>query len=286
MNLLKPGVIVNCSVKLVGGVKYFRKDLSADEVAHRAASVKGTVRKWESVEVVDDAEERDLGKHEQSNARKAIEAACCQSGFFMICPTEDEANLDEAIRKAEERAAAFNKMAWTCKIAVHVVKSTMMETDSRTTVSVATELQRILGDMREAVLVADVVSIRRAATEAKELAVVLDTASAAAPVVSAAVSAARATATEILKRLKKGAEVTEENVLKVAEIEAAEAVMMKVLEVDGVGDAIDPTTLPGWKRDAQVDLLDVDADAAPVAPTALEGWEKPKQVDHSLLEVE
>jgi hypothetical protein len=194
MLTLKPGLIVSLSARMAGGVRYERKDLEKDVPTDGPS-----VEKWETVKVVQDPEEYERAIKVRGKCRSLIASACTRSVFGLLCPSDKEKVLDDAIGEARTLADTFNASAATVQISVYVLKGRIAETDQEAAGAIADELKGLLGEMREGIASMDVKRIRDAASTAKQMGRMLDELT--AKKLSAAVEEARFVAKEITRRL-------------------------------------------------------------------------------------
>ena len=95
---IKPGVLVSLKTTLSGGVNYKRVDLDPDH----ATDTGGRFARWETVREIVDANEYEQATAARSLARGAVVKVCHASSFGLLCPSEREPQLIEAIANAIE----------------------------------------------------------------------------------------------------------------------------------------------------------------------------------------
>jgi hypothetical protein len=202
--LLKPGILVSLKTTLSGGVNYDRRDLGTKTVG---GDEQEEVSKWETVRTIRDREEHDKGVKVRSTASSLIRRECIVSSFGLLCLTEKEAALDEAIQIGRDLADAFNEDAKHTQFNVYVLKGRIAETDEEATRAIAAEVRGLLDEMESGVRNLDVKSIREAANRARELNKMIDDSQSER--MGAAIKAARKAARTIVKRVEKAKETGE-----------------------------------------------------------------------------
>jgi hypothetical protein len=195
MTILRPGSIVVLKTKIEGGVSYSRTDLAADASGDGAA-----VERWETVKVTEDPEEHARAVKVRGKAGNTIARICSKTAFGLLCSTQREGSLAEAIDEARAMVAAFNGTANCTRLYLYVLQARIAETEGEAARAIASELRDILATMQEGIASADAVLVRKAANKAKQLGGMLD--ASAGAIVTRAIDEARAVAKEIVKRAK------------------------------------------------------------------------------------
>ena len=287
MTVLRPGSIVVLKTKIEGGVSYSRTDLAADSAGGAA------VERWETVKVTDDPEEHSRAVKVRGKAGNTIARICSKTAFGLLCSTQREASLAEAIGEARAMVAAFNDTANCTRLYLYVLQARIAETEGEAARAIASELRDILATMQEGISTADVALVRKAAGKAKQLGGMLD--ASAGAIVTRAIDEARDVAKQIVKLSKEkgdavAAFIDTVNLKAISEArfafldmeapiaptgDALPAVDARGLDLDGDqadGDQADGDQADGDQADGdayQARGLDLDgADAAPVAMVA------------------
>jgi hypothetical protein len=115
--------------------------------------------------------------------------------------------LDAAIAEARKLADRFNADARHTEIGVYALKGRIAETDEEATRAIASEVRGLLSEMETGIRTLNVKSIRDAATKARGLAGMLE--SAQADTVTRAIESARVSAREIVRRVERDGEAAE-----------------------------------------------------------------------------
>lgn len=268
---LKPGLLVSLSARMAGGITYQRKDLDK-----KTETDGPKVEKWETTKVIADPEEYERGNKVRGKCRSLIASECTYSTFGLLCPTDKEKALDDAIKESRRLAETFNASARTVQISVYVMKGRIAETDQEAAKGIADELKGLLDDMRDGVLAGDVKRVRDAADTAKQLGRMLD--DTAAKRVAAAVEEARFFAKEITKRVKEEADTVADYVQEIKLNALAES-RFAFLDMDEVGEAPKIDAAPravDFEEDGQAVMKSLlsdndnepDMNAAPAAEAA------------------
>ena len=111
ISTLRPGLLVRARTTVKGNVKYKTLELEQD---HITLTGEGRAR-WETERTTKDPAEQARASKVRSAARSKIQSACVKAGDFgLMCPTEREDKLREAVRVARQLAEDFNATAtWT-----------------------------------------------------------------------------------------------------------------------------------------------------------------------------
>lgn len=140
-----------------------------------------------------------------------------------------EEDFDKARQEARQKANEFNRTSTHYKVIVDAVKLQAVESDEELVARKLTyEIQRLLGEMKEALNACDVDRIRQVATEAKYKANSLQSGTEQG-ILLAAIEEARKAASTIGKELKEKGEVVEaiKNALNTSAVESARMMFLE-----------------------------------------------------------
>lgn len=196
---VKEGILVVFSVRLEGGVHYNRRDLKHEQVDRKDKLT------WETRRIITDKVEYREAERVRSAARYEVTKVCVNTGAFgLICPVDQELDLDIAVSKARAKIDEFNESSVYTKITMHLIKGRFVSSDEEAVAAVSYEVKGLLGKLEAALRSADPDAIRAAAKAAREMAPLLD--DNASEAVSAAVAEARLAARTIVRRVEDAAE--------------------------------------------------------------------------------
>lgn len=198
MNLqtLRPGLLVSLNTRVIGNAEYRRTEIEPSHITDE-----GTRRaRWETEKVIIDPDEREKAVKLRSECRGLISRVCSHSTFGLLCPEDRRAELDEAIRKANQMTSAFNATASLTRVFVYVIVGRIAADDVEAVRAINSEVRQLLGDMEQGIKALDVKTVREAANKAKSIGRMLSPE--AAERVKSAVDAAR----EVAKRIVKAGE--------------------------------------------------------------------------------
>jgi hypothetical protein len=192
---IRPGLLIALRSTVRGGVNYTRVNLESDSEA--------TVR-WETTRVINDPKEHALAQKARSNAIAQVRGVCITTSFGLLCPAEKEAELDAAFTKAIEMRDTHNATAKCTVVELHMLRGRIAATDEQAVKTINAELAGLIEELGAGVEKLNPESIRTAATRARELSAMLSPER--EKIVTEAVTAARANAREIVRRVEKGGE--------------------------------------------------------------------------------
>ncbi len=234
---IRPGLLVSLKTATRGGITYNVVPL---ESATRGAA---KVARWETTRSIADAEEHARAVVARGRCRTVISRVCCPSSFGLLCPTESEEKLAEAIREAQAVAAAHNATARVTRVECLVITGRIADNDVMAARAIGAEVRDMLAAMEAGVRAADPEAIRKAANDARALSGMLS--DDVRRSVSAAIAEVRGIARDIVKRAEKGAEQAAA-VVEGVNLQALQAARFAVLDLSD-------------------DAVPTDADAGPVA---------------------
>ena len=256
---LKPGWLVSCKTKVVGGVQIDRRDLPPPDEAPEGASA----RKWETTKIIDDPEEHERAEKLRSTFQRMIRGCCIKSEFGLLCPATKAEKLDEAVEEAQQGARDFNATARVTRIDVNVIKGWVADSDEKAARAIVSEIRGLFDGMDAGIKNADPVAIRDAAKRALSVGKMLDEQSAA--MVTAARKDALAVATALVKRVQKGGEVAA-TVVDEFKLEALKTARFAFLDMDAPSGAPAPAAAP--VQAARMAGLDMDTAPRAATPAA------------------
>lgn len=222
---LRPGVLVSLKTSLRGGIAYERKNLESD---HLTDDGKRTAA-WQTRRTIEDPQEHKAATEARGRARTVISAVCSYSSFGLLCPTDREAELTEAIAKAREIAREHNATARRSYLDVYVLVGRIAQDDVEAARAIRSEIRSLLDEMTAGIKAADPEQIRDAANKARQLDQMLSLE--VSGKVTAAIKEARQAAREIVKRVQ-GSASTAAEVVKLIGTERIEAARFAVLDMD------------------------------------------------------
>lgn len=248
---VRPGYLVNLTTRLVGGVEYTREELERD----LAGATEHTA--WRTDKVVADKDEHAQAVAVRGRVRSIIRSACVWTPFGMICPVEvrepepwpdgrpgsKTPTLDLRIAEARALADSFNAAARHSRVTFSTLRGEIAENAADAVRAVREEVAALLGELRQAVAVGDVASIRDVAQKATQMGRLVEEGTAARTALERAVKEARRVRSELVKRVGEGAEAVAE-VLAGAQVSVIATAMMTFTEeeqgeiTDGAGETM------------------------------------------------
>jgi hypothetical protein len=219
---LRPGLLVRARTTVKGNVKYKTLELEQD---HITAEGEGRAR-WETERTTKDPAEQARASKVRSAARSKIQSACVKAGDFgLMCPTEREERLRQAVREARQLAEDFNATATWTYVGVTVMIGRVSADDVEAVRAINEQVRDFVDAMRDGVKNLDPQAIRKAANEARTLGKMLEPN--ASERVSKAIEVARKVARDIVKA-GEGAAVEVDNVA----IQRLEEARISFLDLD------------------------------------------------------
>jgi hypothetical protein len=244
--LLKPGLLVALSTRIVGGVRYQREDIDPD---HQEGDAR--IAEWKTRREITDAEEHERATVARNAARSAITRVCRAASSWLLCPANDEQKLADAITEARAIVDAHNRSATVTRVEVYAITGRIASTDQEAARAIGAEVRSMIDAMQRGIAAADPQAIRKAANDARQLAGMLT--DDAEKKVSAAIEQARAAAREIVKRVEKAGERAADVVadLQTSKLDAARFAVLDILgethegvEVPVIGRAVEFDSTP------------------------------------------
>ncbi len=197
ISTLRPGLLVAIKTSIVGNVSYTTRDIERDHAEGAAR-----IAKWETERKVADAEEHEAAIKARGTAIHTVRRLCAVTAFGCLCPEDRAADLSKAIDEARATVDAFNASATITRIRIYVIAGRIAPDDVEAVRAIRAELAAVMGEMERGVASLTPQAIRDSARRANELAEMLTESS--RKQVDEAVTAARATATAIIKAVKAG----------------------------------------------------------------------------------
>lgn len=227
--ILKPGILISCKSTLNGGIHYTRQDMESEPSQNGES-----VTKWKTTRVIDDVSEHERAVKVRGKAVNLIRAQCAITSFGLLCPTDRESQLDDAVQQASNIAREFNREARYSHIAVFVLKGRIAEDDAEALRALSGEVRGLLDDMENGIRKLDVKAIREAANAAKSFGQMLEDKQ--AEQVKAAIKVARDAARAIVKRVEKSGEDAE-TVLRDLQLQPIETARFAFLDTEESQDS-------------------------------------------------
>jgi len=192
--MIRPGLLVALKSTVHGGVSYQRTDLQKDE----------KTAKWETTRVIEDPAEHERATKARGKALAEIRAVCAPTTFGLLCPEENEAELDAAVARAQAIRDEHNASATFTRLDIYVLKGRIASTDEEAARAIGQEVASLVDSMNAGIDRLDAAAIREAANKAKQMASMLSAEKAEA--IEGAIEQARKAARQIVKRVEKEGE--------------------------------------------------------------------------------
>lgn len=261
---IRPGLLVNVSSRVHGGVTYQRTELDADGVPVPTDADGVDVARWETTRIIDDKDEYERAVKARSKAVGLIRKQCQATTFGLLCPTEHEGALDVAIRAAREIIAEHNASATHTQIQISVLKGRVASNDAEAARAITGEIAGLVTQMNEGIASLDAKAIRDAADRARELSAMLD--DSLKEKADAAIEQARKAARMIVKRIEKEGE---DKATVLLDIQRGQIESARIAFLDLSAEPAAPVeALPAVEAQRFADLdLDVPEAAPEAVPT-------------------
>lgn len=222
---IKPGLLVSLKTTIRGGVNYKRITIEADH-----ATDEGSRRaRWETQRDIPDPIEHEAATVARGKARSLVTAVCCMSSFGLLCPSERESDLDDAIKAARAIVDQHNEGAALTRVDVFVLAGRVAQDDAEAARAIGAEVRELLEAMRAGIAVADPVAIREAANKARAIGAMLS--DDVSGKVGEAIAEARLAAREIVRRVEKAGQDSA-GVVALCSVEKIEAARFAFLDLD------------------------------------------------------
>ncbi len=229
---IRPGILVVIRNNVNGGVEYRRDEIAADEaaaVAGQDADEKTKVEAWKTIKVTTDADEHARALNIRTLAVRGVAKHCMVTSFGHIAPQANEKELDAAYAESRAMVDEFNRTAKYTTIAFGLLKGRIAANDEEAVRAITGEIATLVATMNRSIDRLDVDAIRKAATQAQNMAAILGEDE--QEKVSAAVEAARKAARMITKRIAKDGEPAA-TVLRDIQRGALESARIAFLDLD------------------------------------------------------
>ncbi len=203
--VMVPGILVALKTSVTGGVSYQHQSLEEDEA--------GKVKRWETTRLMDDPDERKKAAETCGKAANLVARLCVRTSFGLLCRTDREQELDEAVTQMRAMATEWNSKARYSFVNLSAIKGRIADNDEEAIRAILDEARDLLDRMDRGLAQADVKVIRDAAVRATRLSQMMteDT----SVTISKAIAAAREAATAIVKRSGDVADTLDETVIDV-----------------------------------------------------------------------
>jgi hypothetical protein len=156
-----PGFLVALKTSVRGGVEYFRSDIERSEEGH--------VKEWHTKRLMEDPDERREATETINRLSNTIARLCTRTTFGLLCRTDREEELDEAIRDVRREVSEWNAQAVHSSIHINAVKGRIADNDEEAIRAIVDEATELLDRMEKGLSEADIKVIRDAAGRAKKL---------------------------------------------------------------------------------------------------------------------
>ena len=276
-SVIRPGLLVVVKSTVVGGVSYQRIDLETGEPPVPGADVS----RWETIRTIEDQEEYHRAGKTRCDARALIRKVCSDTTFGLVCPMESEAALDDVIARARKMVDQHNATAKHTQVTIYALKGRVASDDAEAARAISQEMARLIAAMEAGIAAFDPDAIRKAASDAREMSVMLG--DEAKEKAEAAIDQARKAARLIVRRLAQEG-VDRVDVMKEIQRGQIESARISFLDMDAPGES---EALPAvaQQRFADLDLgssefvppstiaptifaaLDLEETPAPTVPT-------------------
>jgi hypothetical protein len=185
-----PGILVALKTSVRGGVEYVRSDIERSDQGH--------VKEWHTKRFMEDPEERKQATELVNKLSNSIARLCVRTTFGLLCRTDREAELDEAIRAVRSEVREWNATTRYSTVHLNAVKGRIADNDEEAIRAIVEEATELLDRMERGLTDADVKVIRDAAGRAKKLAAMMTPE--AAGHIESALEAARDAARAIVRK--------------------------------------------------------------------------------------
>lgn len=193
--LLRPGFMLSLSSKMTGGTAY---ELHEAEENRQGGML---TKRRDSTTTVFDVEEHARAVKVRGEARYQISRLCVTTPFGLLCPDNNEAELDAGVILAKKMVDEFNATSIYTKISIYTLKGKILGNDEENARAIAGEMRSLLAEMGQAIEKMDPKAIREAITKADAVSQML--VEEQQEKVSGAIELARVAAREIAKIIKK-----------------------------------------------------------------------------------
>ena len=191
--VMVPGILVALKTSVNGGVQYQRKNIERDE--------EGKIVRWETTRFMEDPEERKKAGEIASKATRTVDKLCIRTTFGLLCRSDKEADLDNAIVEARAMAQEFNAISQHTFIRINAIKGRIADNDEEAIRAILQESKDLLEQMDRGLSEGDVRILRDAANRARRLTEMMG--EEAAGTVNEALVAAREAARKVVRAAKK-----------------------------------------------------------------------------------
>lgn len=243
-HVMVPGILVALKRQVSGGVTYTRDLVESSEDEK--------IMRWEGTRYMDDPEERKKAVEVAGAASRLISRLCVRTSFGMLCPTERESELNQAVVEMRAMVSSWNDKARYSFIHVSAIKGRIADNDEEAIRAILQEARELLDRMDQGLSENDVKLIRDAANKAKKLSemMVSDTSGQ----IDDALAAARRAARAIVKKAESTNKRVASAIVK-AEREAFDAARFAFIEASD--ETIEALPSVDLQRTADLELEEV-----------------------------
>jgi hypothetical protein len=204
---IRPGLLVVIKSHVTGNVSYHKRDLGTK--VERGGK---EVAEWETTRTIEDAKEFKAAGQVRMKAIGLMYNVCARSSFGLLCPDDKAGKLADAVAKARKLADDFNAKAKVTRVSFNIIAGRVAQDDVEATRAINGEVRDLIDRMENGIKSLDVAAVRDAASKAKALAAIV--APESNERLAAAIDAARAAATKIVKAGEAAAKEVDAEVIK------------------------------------------------------------------------
>src|ERR1035437_7255647 len=138
---LRPGLLVGLKTSITGDNVEYVKTVLEEEHTDEFGALVGS---WQTDKSVADAAEQEAASKIRSKARGFITSVCARSDFGYLCPESREAQLEAAIKNAQELCAEFNSSARLSQVNFFAITGRIAADDVQAVRAIKSELNGLL----------------------------------------------------------------------------------------------------------------------------------------------
>lgn len=238
---LRPGKLVNMFTRVEGNVKYHNIDRDVQRMSDTEVTDIHTRK------TVADVREQERATKVRTKIRGLILSVCVTTAFsnMLLCPTDRDEDLREAIAEARKLADEFNATARTTRIDFYCITGIIARDDVETVRAITSEIETLLDQMQRGVKALDAKMIRDAANKATETGKMLS------PEAGSRVEIAITTARQAARKIVKAGNVAADEIDRQAARKIARA---RTAFLDLNAEALDRSAKPK-ARGRNIDLV-------------------------------
>jgi hypothetical protein len=190
---LRPGILVSARTSIKGNCDYRKTTIQSEHTTPDGEQESI----WETKRTIADPDEYERAKKARYEAGYPLRQLCVQTTFGLLCPQDNEAKLDEAVKAARVVVDRFNQTAAITRLKFNIICGFIADDDVEAVRAIGAEMQDLIVQMQEGIETVDAKGIREAANRAQALGKMLTPE--AATKVQGVVETARAVAKRIVK---------------------------------------------------------------------------------------